>query len=209
MNKFKHYRKIGSILIILPLVIISLVLSSYVITTFITAGWGDVMSSTMNSIIIYINYILGFLGVATAIGIFICVPLGIFYLKKADSIITAYDKRSGNCTFILPRDSGESEIPKEIKGWNWGAAGLSIIWCLCHKIWFPIFILILITIYVPILGLLWSIVIGAMGNKWAWEKNKWESVKHFKDTQNKWRPWGGIIFGIKLLMTIGSVLSIF
>ncbi|MAF13494.1 MAG: hypothetical protein CMI53_01200 [Parcubacteria group bacterium] len=63
-----------------------------------------------------INVLLGFIGIFCSIGIIIGIPLGIILLNKKVLVSGTFDDRSGN--------GKNSTVPEEIKGWNWGAAGL-------------------------------------------------------------------------------------
>lgn len=104
---------------------------------------------------------------------------------------------------LLENTSGQGKsasAPVEIKGWNWGAFFLPLIWGIGNKVW--IGLLAIIPIFWPIM----MIVLGAKGNKWAWKNKKWESVEHFKKTQKIWAIVGLIIFIIPILI-IGRGLT--
>jgi hypothetical protein len=100
-----------------------------------------------------------------------------------------YDERSGKGV--------ASEMPKEIKGWNWGAAGLGWVWGIFNNTWLAFLE------FIPYLGIAWWIVLGIKGSEWAWQNKKWESVEQFKRYQKKWNNWGIIFFVIGI---IGSFL---
>lgn len=87
-------------------------------------------------------------------------------------------------------------IPSEIKGWNWGAFLLGPIWGIFNRVW----VSLLILIPVPLLGLIFSFILGAKGNEWAWQSKKWESLKQFHETQRKWMYWGIVISLLSLLL---------
>ncbi|PIQ67350.1 ribonuclease G [Candidatus Uhrbacteria bacterium CG_4_10_14_0_2_um_filter_41_7] len=96
-----------------------------------------------------------------------------------------YDERSGK---------GEASIiPNEIKGWNWGAAGLTWIWGVPHGVWISLLVLI------PFVNIIMWIFLGLKGNEWAWKKQQWESVEKFISYQNKWKPWGIAFFILGIL----------
>jgi len=103
-----------------------------------------------------------------------------------------YDERSGK--------GKDSIIPKEIIEWNWGAAGLGIIWGIYHKVWVSF-----LTLVVPF-G--W-IAMGKAGNGWAWRNKKWKSVEEFKMAQAKWQVWGKICFIIILAINLIPYLALF
>ena len=59
--------------------------------------------------------------------------------------------------------------------------------------WIPITVLVII-------------ILGIKGRQWAWQKKRWDSVKHFQEVQKKWSFWGFIITGGFLL--IGGLILI-
>lgn len=83
-----------------------------------------------------------------------------------------------------PRD-----VPPEIKGWNWGAFLLNLIWGLWHKL--PQALLML----VPGVNLVMAVVLGVKGNEWAWQRKPWASVAQFKAAQRNWAIAGFVIVG--------------
>lgn len=99
-----------------------------------------------------------------------------------------------------PRD-----VPLEIKGWNWGAFLLNLIWGLWHNL--PQAFLML----VPGVNLVMAVVLGFKGNEWAWQRKPWASVAQFKAAQRKWAIAGFIVVGGGLLvvpMLVGGILLI-
>ncbi len=103
-----------------------------------------------------------------------------------------YDERSGK--------GKDSAIPQEIATWNWGAAGLPIIWGMAFGVWQFWFGLI------PFVNIIWFLVMGKKGNEWAWRNNKWISVEDFKKQQARWATIGSVFFGMRIL-SIMSVVS--
>jgi len=177
-------RKIGLWLLIAPGFGLVFIFAAWAIASFVIGGL-EVASSdspeALSSVANIINIVLGFLGIIAVVGIIVGIPLGIAYLMRSDSIDTSgpCDPRSGKGVY--------SEIPEEIRGWNWGAAGLSWIWGAYFRVW------ISFLMFVPILNWIWWIVMGIKGNEWAWSKTKWRSVEQFNKAQDKWKVWG-IIF---------------
>lgn len=98
-------------------------------------------------------------------------------------------------------------VPAEIRGWNWGAFWLCWIWGVGHKT------------YIALLGLLpgvnvvISFVLGAMGNRWAWQNRAWESVEQFREVQKAWSVFGwgmaaGFLSGVLTLASLVGLLII-
>lgn len=98
-----------------------------------------------------------------------------------------------------------STLPDELRGWNWGAFFLNWIWGIGNNVW--------IALLTFVLGIIWSIVLGAKGNEWAWQHKKWDSIEHFKKTQRAWKKWGlglfiaGTVIGIIYIIFIVIVLA--
>ena len=99
-------------------------------------------------------------------------------------------------------------VQKEIMRWNWGAFLLGWIWAVGNRlwIWLPVGLAANAIALIPspnnkTLLISWicqaviSVVLGIKGSEWAWKKKKWDSIEHFKRTQEKWRIWG-IVFSV-------------
>ncbi len=93
-------------------------------------------------------------------------------------------------------------FPTELKGWNWGAFFFNWIWGLSNGVYLGLLCLI------PYFNFIWAFVMGANGNKWAWEKKKWESVAHFKRVQRKWAIAGFIVYGGIIFIFIVSLIVV-
>lgn len=109
---------------------------------------------------------------------------------------------------LMKNTSGQgsaAEIPTEIQGWNWGAFLLNWIWGIGNSVWIALLGLI------PFVGFVMVFVLGANGNKWAWQHKKWDSIEHFKRTQRAWAWWGlgVLIFSIVvyIILIIVSLAS--
>lgn len=181
-------RKTGLVLVITPFAGLVAILSVFALLRFIASSSG-VMGEDPATLLRIINVALSFLGIVFVIWVFVGVPIGIVYLsKRAPADGTPYDERSGR--------GDESIPPDEIKGWNWGAFGLSFIWGISHRVWRSFFCLI------PILGFPISIYLGVKGNELAWKNDKWISVDAFKKSQKKWKAWGIAGFTLSMLAAI-------
>ena len=186
-------KKIGLFLLIGPFVglIATLVIFGIISFALNSAGATTESPSVVSAII---RVILGFVGIVCVIGILVGIPLGIIYLNKKE-IVTGmkYDERSGK---------GEaSVVPEEIKGWNWGAAGLTWIWGVYHGVWISLLILI------PLVNIIILIILGLKGSEWAWKKQQCESVEKFVISQNKWKPWGILFFVLGILIGLSELLK--
>lgn len=194
--KSKANKKRGMFLILGPIILLVFTLIAYALVAFLTSSTSMATNgaSTAAGIFSLINMILGLFGIISVIGIIIGVPVGIiFLLRKEVAQGVPYDERSGK--------KAMSEVPTEIKGWNWGAMGLGWIWGVYHNVW------ISLLVFIPIINIVMIFVLGAKGNEWAWRSTKWLSVEHFKQSQKKWKPWGitflilGVLFNILSLFT--------
>jgi hypothetical protein len=77
-----------------------------------------------------------------------------------------------------------SEVPAEIRGWNWGAFLLSWIWGIGNAT--PLALLTL----VPCVGIVMPFVLGAKGTEWAWQNRRWHGTSDFQRTQRSWAVAG-------------------
>ncbi len=141
-----------------------------------------------------IKMLLAFIGIAWFLVLPIGILIGLYYLRRNKIVeMLRWDERSGKGNL--------SEIPAEIKGFNWGAAGLTFVWGAYHSVWISLLALI------PIINIVMMIVLGFKGNQWAWQKNKWESVEVFTASQNKWKPWGAAIIAITVFLNIKAFIN--
>lgn len=89
-------------------------------------------------------------------------------------------------------------VPEEIKGWNWGAFLMPWFWPFSNKVWIGLLV------WMPQLGWLAAIALGARGNEWAWKSRKWHSIEQFKAHQRGWAIAGilmwMLIFGLGLML---------
>jgi hypothetical protein len=98
----------------------------------------------------------------------------------------------------------KTELPDELRGWNWGAFWLNWIWGISNKTYIALLCL------VPLINIIMMFILGAKGNQWAWQKREWDSVTEFKKTQRIWAYWGWGLFlaGTTLLgLALGAVIQ--
>ncbi len=171
-------RRIGIICIISPFIALVLVLLVWAVVTLYSGGASS--TDSVPTWVLLIQWLLGFVGLLSVLGMLILVPLGIHFMHKKSLVdYSQMDDRSGK---------GErSIIPAEITGWNWGAALLTWIWGIGNNVWISLLVLL------PFVSIFWWIVLGIHGNEWAWKARSWESVAQFKATQRKWTKWSLII----------------
>ena len=93
----------------------------------------------------------------------------------------------------------DAVIPEEIRGWNWGAFLMNWIWGIGNKVW------IALLCFIPFVNWVMPFVLGAKGNKWAWQSKTWNSIEHFKKTQRTWMRWG--IALLCLALVIGALAA--
>jgi serine/threonine protein kinase len=79
------------------------------------------------------------------------------------------------------------QIPDEIQGWNWGAFLLPWLWLWTNQVWAGLFC------FVPEVGWITTIALGAKGNEWAWKSRRWRSIQHFKEHQRGWAIAGLLV----------------
>jgi len=94
-------------------------------------------------------------------------------------------------------------VPGEIKGLNWGAFFIPVIWGIFHKVWLGVLCL------APVVGFILPFVLLVKGNDWAWQSKQWDSIDQFKRSQKKWMYWGIAAFVAPFVLILGIGLVIF
>lgn len=93
-------------------------------------------------------------------------------------------------------------VPPEIRGWNWGAFLLNWIWGIGNNTF------VALLMFVPVVNLVMLFVLGARGNRWAWQNRRWESVAAFKASQRKWAWWGAAFWLLSGLASFAMMSSL-
>jgi hypothetical protein len=93
-------------------------------------------------------------------------------------------------TASTPSIQFESEISL-FKRWNWGAFLLSPVWGVFNGAAIKGFLALL-----PVIGIIFSIMLGYSGNRIAWKARHWESEEQFEKSQRSWAVAGFIFAGI-------------
>jgi hypothetical protein len=93
-----------------------------------------------------------------------------------------------------------NNMPAELDRWNWGAFLLNWIWGIGNNTFIALLAL------VPGVGLIMVFVLGAKGNRWAWENGRWDSIEHFKRVQRAWAKWAVIVW-IGAIVLFGGIFG--
>ncbi|BCL38541.1 serine/threonine protein kinase [Nostoc sp. MS1] len=93
------------------------------------------------------------------------------------------------------------EVPEEILGWNWGAFLLPWVWLWTNQVWVGLFC------FIPQVGWITTIALGAKGNEWAWKSRRWRSIEHFQAHQRGWAI-AGILIGapVSIMLWAGALV---
>jgi len=159
---------------------------------------------------VFFTILAGLSGIAQLVGLIIGIY---FWTKKVEYPDEKYDERSGR--------RSESEVPKEILGFNYGAVGLAFVWGLFFRVFeIPIYIIVLnvaislislaITettfVWLITFSMLYLMVLVGFGNghanKLAWCNNRWPSVEKFLAVQKQWRIWGIAAFCLMIIVMV-------
>ncbi|MBM3154110.1 MAG: zinc ribbon domain-containing protein [Chloroflexi bacterium] len=115
------------------------------------------------------------------------------------------------CSHCLSEMKGENTsgagfsaaVPQEIKGLNWGAFFIPLLWGIFNKVWLAVLSLL------PMVGVVMSFILLFKGNEWAWQSKHWDSIEQFKRTQRKWMYWGIAAFLAPFVLILGIGLIVF
>ncbi|MCC8071637.1 MAG: FHA domain-containing protein [Bacteroidales bacterium] len=90
----------------------------------------------------------------------------------------------------------QAEIDRKLDGWCWGAFFCNWIWGVCHKVYWPLVLILLSCIpYVGIVAwLVISVMLGLKGNRLAWDASGRSDFDAFVKSQRKWTIAGAIYF---------------
>lgn len=137
------------------------------------------------------------------------IGLGLFILKRdiksnKRTTIEKYTEVHNEDKENLSGQGPFSIIPYQVEygRWNWGGFFLGWVWAWGNSLPWHLILLSLLIPYVM------HFVLGAKGNKWAWQYKRWESIEHFWRVQRKWKIWGIIYFSFILFFIIlGAIVS--
>lgn len=118
-------------------------------------------------------------------------------LPQASAQPVSTPPRSAQTT-AAPAVPAPDDLEAELRKWNWGAFLLTFIWGIGNGVMRSFLV------FVPFYGLYEWFMLGINGNRWAWEKRRWESVEHFHRTQRTWAKAGVIVTAVFLLIFVAS-----
>ncbi len=99
-----------------------------------------------------------------------------------------------------------SVLPPSEGGWNWGAFFFTWIWGLFNGAYVTLWGLLLW--FVPLGNIVWAIVCGLNGNRWAWQGKPWTSSEHFRSVQHKWALAALIFFLVAVVAPLLILLVV-
>ena len=104
----------------------------------------------------------------------------------------------------------QAEIDKALGKWNWGAFFCTWLWGVCHKMYWPL--LIIIVGAIPYVGQVCSIVLcvylGMKGSRIAWDSGRYKDFDAYKRAQHRWAIGGVIWFLLSLAYSAYCVYTI-
>ena len=129
------------------------------------------------------------------------------HTERYNALADRYNDRNGRHYHDNHGQPSQRELDEFFSKWNWGAFFLNWIWGIVHKVYWTLII------FIPCIGsvamLVGIFILGANGNKWAWNSRQWESLDECKRVQRQWRNWGlGIFIGSMVLSLICYIIII-
>ena len=94
----------------------------------------------------------------------------------------------------------------ELRGWNWGAYGLSWIWALAHRLTLLGLITLLGWLLGGVVGIAFAVYLGAKGNELAWRSRPFRDLDGFREVQRPWAVWGHLVFVVQVVAFIAVIL---
>ena len=103
-----------------------------------------------------------------------------------------------------------AELEQNLNKWNWGAFFCGWLWAVCHKLYWPL--IIIVVGFIPYLGQIIQIVfavwLGINGNSIAWKSRRYKSFGEMRHKQKIWGWVGLVVFSISVLMSVWSTIHI-
>lgn len=96
----------------------------------------------------------------------------------------------------------QAGTPASYNRWSWGGFVFGWLWGVFNRVYWPL------VIFIPFLGqvaaLIIAFILGANGNRYAWEKYD-GTPEQFDEKQRKWKVAALIVLGISIL---GSIITV-
>lgn len=113
-----------------------------------------------------------------------------------------------------PKCYSQAEIDRVTSSWNWGAFFCTWIWAACHKMYWPLAIIVvgLIPYLGQVASLCLAVYLGAKGSKIAWTCGRYYDFDSYRRAQKSWAIGGLILFVVSLIIqffALQSMLNIF
>lgn len=117
---------------------------------------------------------------------------------------------------VPPSGGGYSpaEVEAATRRWNWGAFFCSWIWAVCHRTYWPLFILLcgLVPYVGQVCDLVLRVHLGMNGSRIAWTCGKYRDFDHYRRAQRVWAIVGLVVFLLGLVvmgLSLYFILSLF
>jgi len=195
-------KKIGLILIILPFFLIIGSLAGYTVAGFviqqkITASQSDPVSAG-SGVPVYsiLRVVLGFAGLLGVLGLFICIPAGIYFLNKKND-----EESAKELSELQTNEKYLNLTPDQInyiRKWSWGAFFGQLFWPLGNKLYFWS-----LAVFIPFFNIYAWFKLSISGRKMAWEKGGWKNFEQFKKRQKIM----ALIIGVFIILGVGSRIA--
>jgi len=114
----------------------------------------------------------------------------------------------------------DPQVIAAIRGWSWGAFGLTILWACAHKLgwWVAAFLIPFGVLlqpawqpyghYLATLGFYAiAIYLGIRGNQIAWRRRPFRDLTHFEAVERRWGIWGAFFVVLQIVFGILSVFD--
>jgi hypothetical protein len=197
-------KKIGVWLFVAPILGLTVILTSYAIASFVIgfASTGSIESTATGlssappyfALFATLKVILGLLGTVAVVSMFVCWPIGIYFIARKEL------ENTQTLTQQQAQYQGLSaEQIKYLESWSWGAFFSTPVWALGNKLyWWAL------GSFVPLFGLYVWIKLSEGGRKMAWAKGGWSSFEQFQKRQ-KTMMW--IIITLLVVITVTQIVG--
>jgi len=180
-------KKLGLFLLIAPFALLFFILIAYAVSNFAFRAHPPEVSTQLSSVEVathaepdvrsavanILNVVLGLAGLLAVIGIFVGVPLGIYFLTKKNTELPIGELKKQD----LYKGLTDEQI-KYINGWSWGAFFGNGIWQWGQKLYLQA-----VLAFIPFVNIYIWIKCAMDGRKMAWEKGGWDGFENFKKRQ--------------------------